>query len=355
MAIDTKEFTEKIDSNLRANRDFTRFLIRVKRDSRWKRKVLDYTRKGWSKRDRVRIALRELDVLIDALESVHGGDVPRLREYAGAFFDGLPDTSWTETKKRHYDNYIDKSLGAKKIDEILPVHIEACMLKQERAGLHPRTVNTTLEILRPLYKKAILNRLMMYSPCEGLKVKIPKSKKIVTDASSRLREIYAVIMEEFREDDFYRALYLFALMGRRKGEILSLRWEDVSFEHDYVVLSDTKNDEVQKMFLPPLIKEALEAFYAPSAEWVFPSPTVPGQHITNIEKTTANIKKKLPYFTLHYLRNVIVSAMAEQGQAAVNMSGALGHLSAHTIDKYLTLNYLAGSRSASETIENIVK
>lgn len=355
MAINTKEFTEKIDSNLRATKDYMRFLIRVKRDNKWKRKVLDYSKKGWSKRDRIRVATRELDSLIDKLESVHGGDVPRLREYAKVFFDSLPDTTWTDTKKRHYDNYIDKMLGVKRIDEILPSHIEACMVKQEKAGLHPRTVNTTLEILRPLYKKAILNRIMLYSPCEGLKVKIPKSKKIVTDASSRLREIYAVIMDVFKDDDFYRALYLFALMGRRKGEILSLRWEDVSFEHNYVVLIDTKNNEVQKMFLPSLIKESLEAFYDPASEWVFPSPAVPGQHITNIEKTTAKIKKKLSYFTLHYLRNVIVSAMAEQGQAAVNMSGALGHLSANTIDKYLTLNYLAGSKSASDTIEKIVQ
>jgi len=355
MAIDESIYTCKICTGLRADRDHNRFLILVKRDGKRKRKVLDYRKKGWSKRDRVRIATRELDVLIDKLESVHGGDVPSLQEYAKAFFDGLPDTSWTETKKKHYDNYIAASLGKKKIEEILPTHIEECIKKQERAGLHPRTVNTTLEILRPLYKEAIINRLVMFSPCEGLRVKIPKSKKIVTDASSRLKEIYAVIMEEFRDDDFYRALYLFALMGRRKGEILSLRWENVSFEYNYVVLSDTKNDEVQKMFLPLLIKDALESFYDPSEEWVFSSPTVPGQHITNIEKTTANIKKKLPYFTLHYLRNVIVSAMAEQGQAAVNMSGALGHLSANTIDKYLTLNYLAGSKSASETIENIVQ
>ncbi len=355
MAIDETVYMCRVCTGMKADAAYTRFLILVKRNGKRKRKVLDYTKKGWSKRDRIRVATRELDGLIEQLESVNGGSIPRLRDYAKDFFKSMPGTAWTDTKKRHYDNYIDGSLGTKKLDEILPMHIKECMAKQERAGLHPRTVNTTLEILRPLFKEAIINRFVMFSPCEGLKVKIPKSKKIVTDASSRLKEIYAVIMEEFRDDDFYRALYLFALMGRRKGEILSLRWENVSFEYNYVVLSDTKNDEVQKMFLPPLVKEALESFYDPSEEWVFSSPSVPGHHIPKIEKTTANIKKRLPYFTLHYLRNVIVSAMAEQGQAAVNMSGALGHLSANTIDKYLTLNYLAGSKSASETIENIVK
>jgi len=355
MAIDTKEFTQKIESNLSSNKEYTRFLIRVKRDNRWKRKVLDYSKKGWSKRDRIRVAMRELDTLIEKVESVHRGSMPRLRDYAKTFFSSLPKTTWTITKKRHYDNYVDGSLGAKKLDEILPMDIKKCIAKQERAGLGARTINTTLEILRPLYKEAIMNRLVVFSPCDGVKVKIPKSKKMVTDASSKLKEIYSVIMDEFRDDDFYRALYLFALMGRRKGEILSLRWKNVSFEHNYVVLIDTKNDEVQKMFLPPLVKEALAKFYDPSCEWVFCSPTLPNTPIANIEKTTAHIKKRLPYFTLHYLRNVIVSAMAEQGQSAVDMSGALGHLSANTIDKYLTLNYLAGSKSASETIERIIR
>lgn len=355
MAIDENEYCERIATGLRGDVTCTRFLILVKRHGKRKRKILDYSGKGWSKRDRIRVAMRELDMLIASLESVHAGVMLSLREYVKNFFASLPDTSWTDTKKRHYANYIDGVLGVKKLDEILPMHIKECMAKQEREGLSARTVNTTLEILRPLYKDAIVNRVLMFSPCEGLKVKIPKSKKIVTDASLRLREIHAVIVDEFRDDDYYRALYLFALMGRRKGEILSLKWENVSFVHNYVVLSDTKNDEVQKMFLPEAIKEALQSFCDPLDVWVFASPYDKTKPIGNIEKMTARIKKRLPYFTLHYLRNVIVSAMAEQGRDAVFMSGALGHLSANTIDKYLTLNYLAGSKSAADTIEKIIK
>ena len=354
MAIDTKEFICKIDSNLTANKDYMRFLIRVKREGRWKRKVLDYSTKGWSKRDRIRFATRELDVLIEKLTSSNSADVPRLCDYAESLFLLMPDTPWTATKKRHFDKYLKKDLGSKKLDEILPMHISTCMKKQEKKGLHPRTIKTTLEILRPLYKEAIINRFVMYSPCEGLKVKIPKSKKIVTDASDKLSEIHNVILDIFKYDNYYRALYLFALMGRRKGEILSLRWKNVSFIHNYVVLTDTKNDEVQKMYLPPLIRDALKTFYDPSSVWVFASPRNPFAHIINIEKTTAKIKARLPYFTLHYLRNIIVSAMAEQGKNATSMSGALGHLSAHTIDKYLTLNYLEGSKSAFDTIAKIV-
>ena len=55
---------------------------------------------------------------------------------------------------------------------------------------------------------------------------------------------------------------------------------------------------------------------------------------------------------MHYTRNVMVSAMAEQGIDAIYMSGALGHNDPNTITKYLTMNYLQGSKIASDMIQN---
>lgn len=355
MAIDFSVYTETVCSGLKADHTYMFFLISVKRNKKLKRKTLDYSKKGWTKRDRERNAKKELQRITEQLEFVHAGNMPTVEGYWQRYLKTLPHTSWTKTKERHFEKYLKKCIGKKRLNEVIAMHIKECMAKQEREGMAPRTVNTTLEILRPMFKDAAINRLIEFSPCDGLKVKLPKTKKIVTDASLRLSEIYAVIMDEFSGDPFYRALYLFALMGRRKGEILNLRWEDVSFSHGYVVLSDTKNDEIQKMFLPDIIKESLLEFYDnEKTGWVFVSPFDPKEHISNIEKTTMRIKKRLPFFTLHYLRNVIVSAMAEHGLAAVNMSGALGHMSANTIDKYLSLNYLQGSKSASDTITKII-
>ena len=56
------------------------------------------------------------------------------------------------------------------------------------------------------------------------------------------------------------------------------------------------------------------------------------------------------WFTMHYTRNVMVSAMAENGVDAIYMSGALGHNDPNTITKYLTMNYLQGSKIASDMI-----
>ena len=58
---------------------------------------------------------------------------------------------------------------------------------------------------------------------------------------------------------------------------------------------------------------------------------------------------------MHYTRNVMVSAMAEQGIDDIYMSGTLGHNNPNTITKYLTMNYLQGSKIASDMIQNSPK
>ena len=54
---------------------------------------------------------------------------------------------------------------------------------------------------------------------------------------------------------------------------------------------------------------------------------------------------------MHYIRNVIISAMAKKGINAIHVSVALGHSDINTITKFLTMNYLTGSIIASSMIQ----
>ena len=206
-------------------------------------------------------------------------------------------------------------------------------------------------MLSPAFNIARANRIVLHNPCLDVKIKLPKSKKIVVNATERLTNIYQVIIKIYNDDPFYRAFFLLALQGRRKSEIMNLKWEDISFEYDYYFLADTKNDEEQKVFLPPNVKEALFQFQQDSG-WVFESPINPGHRLSDAKRQTAKLKKELgDWFTMHYTRNVMVSAMAERGVDAIHMSCALGHNDPNTITKYLTMNYMQGSRIASDMIQ----
>ncbi len=127
------------------------------------------------------------------------------------------------------------------------------------------------------------------------------------------------------------------------------------FSLRHYVLRKTKNNEEQKIFLPERIKELLNQFKE-NEGWVFQSRRT-GTHLVDIRRVTDRMKTRLgdPKFGIHYLRNVMVSAMAEQGLESIHLSGALGHNDPNTIKKYLTMNYLQSSEKASDVIDVIVE
>jgi len=355
MAIDTSNYPNKIRTNLWANKSFTVFYYNFKVDGRKYRGLIDLSDKvGWNKRDKISVAEAELiKIKLDKKDSVLNDKIT-LDSFIQKHYELQPDSRWKKTRLSHYKRYISPLIGKKPIVALRQLHLKEVIKTQEDKGLAPRTVKQTLEVLNPAFKAAIANRLIQFNPLDGIKVKLPKRKKIVTNASKQLMEIYKAIVAEFANEPFYQAMYLFALQGRRKGEILNLKWADVDFENNYYVLRDVKNDETQKIFLPDYIKGLLLEFRR-DTEYVFTS-RITGTKMVNINKTTARLKKRLGKdFTLHYLRNVIVSAMAEQGLEAMHLSGALGHSDPNTITKYLTMNYLKGSELASELVEKIVK
>lgn len=355
MAIDVSDYPNKIKTNLWANKTYTIFYYNFKIDGRKHRGLIDLSDKvGWNKRDKISVAEAELIKIKSDKKDGVLSDKINLDNFIEKHYALQPDTNWKKTRLSHYKRYISPLIGKKPLVQVRQLHLKEVIKSQEDKGLAPRTVKQTLEILNPAFKAAIANRLIQFNPLDGIKVKLPKSKKIVTNASKQLMEIYTAIITEFKDEPFYQSMYLFALQGRRKGEILNLKWADIDFDNGYYILRDVKNDETQKIFLPEYIKGLLLQFKR-DTEYVYTS-RITGTKMVNINKVTARLKKRLGQdFTLHYLRNVIVSAMGEMGLESIHLSGALGHSDPNTITKYLTLNYLKGSELASKTIDKIIQ
>lgn len=64
------------------------------------------------------------------------------------------------------------------------------------------------------------------------------------------------------------------------------------FEYDYYFLPNSENDEEQKIFLPPNVKEVLQEFRSDKG-LIFESTLNPGQRISDAKRQTAKLKKKL--------------------------------------------------------------
>lgn len=349
MAINRDEFQNKVKANLWANDKYDRFYYLFKTDGRQKRGVLDYTDKHWSKRDRIRKAEKDLNEAKEKTENKIDTDT-KVDVLVEMYFKTLPDTAYKKNRLSYYHRKVQTKLGRKRAANVLPAHIQTIINENIKNGDSPATAKQAVEVLSPSFEMGIANRVLSVNPCRHVKITLPPQKKIVSNATGRLKKIYDAIQARYADDPFYRSFYLLALQGRRLGELLKLRCEDVSIEHDYYVIRDTKNHEDQKIFLPPNAKQALSEFMGASGP-VFRS-RITGRTISNPKKQTARLKEDIgEWFSMHYMRNVIVSALAESGVDAITLSGVLGHKDATTINKYLTLNYLNSSKVASDMIQ----
>ena len=104
-----------------------------------------------------------------------------------------------------------------------------------------------------------------------------------------------------------------------------------------------------------MIKDSLMHIADDRVGLVFKSP-ITGKALTGIDRSMRNLKKHIGIdnLTLHYMRNILVSTLAEQGTEAVTLSGILGHKDPNTINKYLSINHYKSSQIGLDKVNNII-
>ncbi len=142
-------------------------------------------------------------------------------------------------------------------------------------------------------------------------------------------------------------LFVFVMMalttGARRGELLALRWCDVSLARGEAVLNDTKNGDRRVLVLLPQVIEELERFAPKDAETslalVFRSRLRPSQpystaKVFNEAMAAAGIRN----FRFHDLRHTAASYMAQSGASLLEIADTLGHRQLRMVQRYAHLN-----------------
>ena len=368
MAVDRKQFTEIVEKGLKANSTYTKFYLNFKLDGVSKQKVLDYSQKQWDKRTRVSNAKSQL--LLEKNKELNNGlnftENSSLNNVADIYFDlACDDTDWTTSRKDAYTLYCRDKIGKKKIKSIRKVDIDALRKsmekkghsKQTKNGCSPRTIKKILiQVLKPILVYAMENKVISDIPT----IKAPaqtRRKKTVENASDKLINLYNIILSLYKDDPFYRALFLFALFGRRWNEIRTLSWSDINMDNNkYIIRSENNKVSINQTYdLAPVIKEALLEFKDQS-HLVFASPST-GKELYPPKRQLQKIKDLsiVKNLTMHYFRHILVSAMGETGVATTILSAALGHTNSETVnDFYLSANHTKASTQANTAIDAIV-
>ncbi|WP_456392759.1 site-specific integrase [Nitratifractor sp.] len=382
MAIVASDYLQTRERNIKRHKKDPRlFLFDFRIQGKRYRKHYKVKATNHSARDNLKEARLKLEELKEEIENGYSLKRIRLDDLFKDYMETQPSTAWTHKKAHIYDLYIgdsglskitrapteeeerkrksynERKIGQRFVDEIKPMHIERIISAMEKKhGLSPRSRKGVLEVMGPLLDYAVKNGIIKENPAKYLRVKVPSQKKVVTNATELFRRVYSGIVELYADEPFYKALFLFGFTGRRKSEILNLKWENIDFGGDYYWIEYTKNGEKQKFPLPAMIKAALLEIPDDHSGLVFKSPKT-GKQLSNTDRQMRRLREHtgVENLTLHYMRNILVSALAEQSTEAITLSGILGHRDINTINKYLSNSTMKSGLKGLEKIEDILE
>jgi len=257
----------------------------------------------------------------------------------------------------HIENKKASSLREIDIDTIRVSMQTAGHGRQNKDGCSPRTIRKVLlQVLKPILEYGYRNGALTRIPEIDTPDK-PK-KKTVRAATDKLTTLYTTIHTHYKDEPFYRALFLFALFGRRWNEIRTLEWTDIDFGRgEYTVRAEnSKIDEDKTFALPKDINEALQ-YFRDASGLVFKSPKT-GRELSTPKKQMEKIRELsgVENLTLHYFRHIMATTLSDGGLVNTTLSASLGHNNAQTVDSYYrTANHLKGSQEATKAIEHLVE
>ncbi len=367
MAIDKLKYTEKIEPGLKADKTYIYFYLRFKKNNTQYYRTTNYVNTDYDKKTRLRKAREWANSERDAIENVTVFSAQAtLNTIADEYFaNKCEDTAWTKARQDNYDLYWCNSIGKKKVKDIRQAHIDRVKKqmmtkghsKQTENGVSPRTIKKTLiQVLKPIMEYAKTNKLIDEVPTFDVP-KQTRQKKIVDDAGSKLATLYTTITSIYKEEPFYRALFLFALYGRRWNEIRTLEWSDINYLNNTYTIRAINNkigrDQTYELSVP--IAEALSHIKDDTKGLVFKSPTT-GKELYPPKRQLAKVREAsdIPELTMHYFRHILVSAMGEMGTATTVLSASLGHTNLDTVNNfYLSANHTKASKEANLMISSI--
>jgi len=354
MAIELKDYLKTKHTGIKLHKnDSTKFLLEFSiAKKRFRRLFVSHSAHGI--KDRLKRAYEERETLIATFEAQSNSGANPKATVDDYYEIHVKSRKWSEAVRRGYGNYYKKHIkpiiGLKKVVDIQPYHISLVMDKLVHYS--KRTRKMALEILKPLFKRAISDKLIQFTPVTDehhVKRNQKAEKRLVPDAVNKYKAVHKAIMTVYKDNPHHRALFLFGFSGRRKTETIRIRWEDIDFENKtYIIVgAHSKTDADMTFTLSDELIDALSEFRDVKGA-VF--------NITWISDAVKKIRlaSGVELFTFHYMRNLCVSALSTYGVEAITLSGLLGHTSTATVKQYLDLQREEASAKALDVSKKIL-
>jgi integrase len=243
--------------------------------------------------------------------------------------------NWNKYLKNEIGHILPQNVNVSKIQKILNN-----MLEQ---GKSVSTAKQIKEIVIGIYK------YLPYMGVKGLEnigyqttlPKIDNTRNIELSDDEIKRLFYAIFNYE---DIKIRTIFIWLLHGRRKGEVLNIRWEDIDFVNNTYKIS-SEISKINKTFIYDLTDTLIKSLKEYGIEYqglVFESNVKQGQIIgkTGMDYHWKNIRidTGLRKLNMHDLRHIVGGFSINKGYSLEITGKVLGHTTANITQRYSKVN-----------------
>ena len=243
--------------------------------------------------------------------------------------------NWNKYLKNEIGHMLPHTLNVSKVQKILNNMLE-----------QGKSVSTTKQI------KEIVIGIYKYLPYMGVKglenigyqTTLPKvdNTRNIELSDEEIKKLFNSIFNY--EDIKIRTIFIWLLHGRRKGEVLNIRWEDIDFEKNTYKISSVIN-KINKTFIYDLtdtLIESLKEYGIGYQGLVFESNVKKGQIIgkTGMDYHWKNIRidTGLRKLNMHDLRHIVGGFSINKGYSLEITGKVLGHTTANITQRYSKVN-----------------
>ncbi|MGP1532960.1 MAG: tyrosine-type recombinase/integrase [Campylobacter sp.] len=258
------------------------------------------------------------------------------------------------TYKKHFQD----DLGLKNVNEINFIDVQRFCNELIKRDYKIKTVKNILAKLKVIFKLALKLEIINKNPCDF--IELPKfDNKRYFDYSVAIQKKFIKAISENKEPS--ADIFFFLLHGRRKNEVLSLKFSDINFKtRTYTIpfkINKAKRDMSYKMsdeLYDRLFRRYIDAKKQNKLNgYVFVNPMTNDKY-QDLRKSWNSLLKRnnLPRIRLHDIRHLIGTYSINYLKIPIEqVSFTLGHTNIITTQKYITANV----RKSKETIENLLK
>ncbi|MBD3843086.1 MAG: site-specific integrase [Campylobacterales bacterium] len=268
-------------------------------------------------------------------------------EYIEYKKNSISEDHYTGTKYS-YNAHIKEEIGDLKINNITTKKIQNIVNNLLIKGKAPRTVKTVKDILSPVFEYGIKNDYCEINPAKD--VEIPKfdNQRYFTIEDENAQKLYNIIINY--QNPTIKGIFIFLLHGRRKGEVLNLKWENINISQKLYYLEDWQNKSRRKQAFPlsELQIQVLDEIGIKKSGYIFLKED--GEPYKDIRHHWNIITKELEVkIRLHDLRHLIGFIAVNEGVSLAAISKTLGHSNMQITERYSNVKIQA----VKETLDKV--